>query len=40
MPLENVEWEALQNVKRRALINETYNDIIELVVSLNLQRVY
>jgi len=26
MPLENKEWEALQNMKWGALINETYDD--------------
>jgi len=31
IPLENVEWETLQNVKWGPLINETYDDIIESV---------
>jgi len=31
MPLENVEWEALQDIKWETLINETYDDIIDSV---------
>jgi len=31
MPLENVDWKTLQNVKWGPLINETYDDIIESV---------
>jgi len=38
IPLENAEWETLQNVKWGPLINETYDD--QLVISLILQRAY
>jgi len=31
LPLENVEWETLRNVKWGPLINKTYDDIIESV---------
>jgi len=31
MPLENVKWKALQNVKGGALINEIYDNIIDSV---------
>jgi len=34
MPLENTEWKAIINMKWRALIKKTYDDIIDLVGSL------